>query len=212
MFITLEGVEGCGKTTQLDLLAKHLKGLGHKVQITREPGGTPIGERIRAILLDSAHSEMEPVTELLLYAAARHQHVSEVILKALKSDIIVLCDRYADATTAYQGAARNIDDKVLNEIHRIATGGLMPHLTILLDCPAQVGLKRALARNAKEKVEGRADRFEREKMAFHERVREGYLAIARAEPERVAVIDASQDAQTTHRRVAEVVKKRLKLA
>ena len=212
MFITLEGVEGCGKTTQLDLLAKHLKGLGHKVLLTREPGGTPIGERIRAILLDSAHSEMEPITELLLYAAARHQHVSEVILEALKSGTIVLCDRYADATTAYQGAARNIDDKVLNEIHRIATGGLMPHLTILLDCPAQVGLGRAIARNAKEKMEGRADRFEREKMAFHERVREGYLAIARAEPGRVAVIDATQDAQTTHRRVIGVVEKKLKLA
>ena len=211
-FITFEGVEGCGKSTQLELLAQHLKGSGRQVLTTREPGGTPIGERIRSILLDSAHSEMKPITELLLYAAARHQHVSEVIQKALESGAIVLCDRYADATTAYQGAARKVDPAVLNELHQIATGGLEPHLTILLDCPANVGLGRARARNAKEDIEGTADRFEREELAFHERVREGYLAIARAWPQRVTVIDATSDAQTTHRRIAQVVEKKLKSA
>lgn len=211
IFITFEGVEGCGKSTQLELLAQHLKKSGRQVITTREPGGTPIGEKIRAILLDATHSEMKPITEILLYAAARHQHVSEVIQKALTSGAIVLCDRYADATTAYQGAARNIDPAVLNELHQIATGGLGPHLTILLDCPAEAGLRRAQARNAKEDIEGRADRFEREELAFHERVREGYLAIARAEPGRVVVIDVTSDAQTTHRRIVEVVEKKLNL-
>jgi dTMP kinase len=211
IFITFEGIEGCGKTTQLELLARHLKKSGREVITTREPGGTPIGERIRSILLDAKHQEMEPITELLLYAAARHQHISEVIQRALESGAVVICDRYADATTAYQGAARNVEPAVLKELHQIATGGLMPHLTILLDCPAQAGLGRARARNAKEDVEGKADRFEREELAFHERVREGYLAIARAEPGRVAVIDASSDAQTTHRRIVEIVEKRLNL-
>ncbi|MFH0799318.1 MAG: dTMP kinase [Pseudomonadota bacterium] len=206
-FITFEGVEGCGKTTQIRLLADCLKRKGQEVVLTREPGGTAIGDRIRAILLDAAHDGMAPVAELLLYAAARNQHVTEVIGPALEDGKIVLCDRYADATTAYQGAARRIDPEVIRQIHSIATGGLDPHLTILLDCAAEAGLARAHARNSKDAVAQSEDRFEREEMEFHKRVREGYLAIALAEPKRVVVIDAARDAETIHQEILKAVEK-----
>lgn len=201
IFITFEGVEGSGKTTQIKLLAEDFKKLGREVVLTREPGGTPISEKIRNILLDTAHGEMSPVTEMLLYAASRNQHISEVIAPALQAGKVVLCDRYADATTAYQGAARKIDSEVISAAHEIATGGLMPAITILLDCPEDMGLKRARDRNAG------VDRLEREKLDFHKRVRDGYLAIAKREPERVIVIDGTQDVETIHKQVLLAIKK-----
>jgi len=209
-FITFEGIEGCGKSTQIKLLWERLAGNGLDTLLTREPGGTRIGERIRAVLLDASHQGMTPVTELLLYAAARHQHVEEVIEPALKAGKVVLCDRYADATTAYQGAARRVDPELIKAVHKIATGGLTPHLTILLDLPAKEGLRRAIERNTREGTEPGHDRFEREGLAFHERVRQGYLSIARAEPERVIVIDAMGTKEELHEKIYALVTKHLK--
>lgn len=210
-FITFEGIEGCGKTTQIRLLAERLKEQGRELLLTREPGGTEIGERIRSVLLDSAHRDMSPVTELLLYGAARNQHVREVIRPALERGAVVLCDRYADATTAYQGAARRIDARTIDEVHRVATEGLWPALTLLLDMPAPVGLARAQDRNLFENLTGREDRFEREELAFHERVREGYLAIARREPGRVVVIDADRSIGEIQAEIASVVERAIEV-
>ncbi|MBT3182265.1 MAG: dTMP kinase [Deltaproteobacteria bacterium] len=201
MFITFEGIEGCGKTTQIHLLNKHLCDSGHSTLLTREPGGTPIGERIRSILLDSKNDNMSPRTELLLYTAGRNQHIVEKIQPALDEGKIVLCDRYADATTAYQGAARKIDSSIIEEIHKVATGGLMPVFTFLLDCPAEVGLGRARARNETDSTAGTLDRFEQEKMDFHERVRQGYLNIAKREPERMIIIDATLNPDAMHEKI-----------
>lgn len=210
VFITFEGIEGCGKTTQIKFLEAYLKQKGCDAQITREPGGTPIGDRIRAILLDSAAGEMTPITELLLYAASRNQHIAEVIKPALDSGKVVLCDRYADATTAYQGAARRIDPQIISELHAIATGGLMPCLTILLDLPAEAGLSRACSRNEKVGAAESEGRFEKEEIEFHKRVRDGYLKIAKAEPERVKVVDATQSVETVHREIVSKTEEFLK--
>jgi len=205
-FITFEGIEGCGKTTQIKLLASALKEEGRDIVLTREPGGTTIGERIRSVLLDAAHRQMAPVAELLLYAAARNQHVEEVLLPSLRAGKTVLCDRYADATTAYQGAARNIDPEVLKGVHEVATEGLWPGFTVLLDLPAAEGLLRARDRNMRDAEASSEDRFERESLDFHERVRAGYLAIAKAEPSRFAVIDASGSVEEVQGRILSAVK------
>ncbi len=182
LFITFEGVEGCGKSTQLTLLQEYLEGEGHRVITTREPGGTPIAESIREILLDPANTAMGSTTELLLYEAARAQHVHEKIAPALAEGTIVLCDRFADSTTAYQGAGRGIGREVLHDLHHMATGGVWPDLTLLIDLDVTIGLERARHR-------GRKDRLEREAIEFHQRVRDGFLALAAAEPERITIID-----------------------
>lgn len=197
-FITFEGVEGCGKTTQIKMLRALLEKKGFEVVLTREPGGTSISDQIRATLLDAKNAGMDPIAELLLYEASRAQHIAELIRPALASGKIVLCDRYADATTAYQGAARNIPAATIDTLHGIATGGLWPELTILLDCAPEVGLSRANARNKSCAQSASEDRFEREAFDFHRRVRAGYLAIAEREPGRVAVIDAAQGVDEMH--------------
>ncbi len=184
LFITFEGVEGCGKSTQIARLRDHLESRGLPVVVTREPGGAAISEAIRAILLDPAHTEMAPMTELLLYAAARAQHVAERIRPALDNGEIVLCDRFADSTTAYQGAARHLDGSFLRTLHEAATGGLWPDLTILIDVPVEIGLERAARAR-------RSDRIEQESLAFHERVRQGFLDLAAREPERVRIVDGT---------------------
>lgn len=184
-FITLEGVEGSGKTTQMALLHDRLEADGHRVLLTREPGGTPIAEAIRGILLDPANIALSPVAELLLYEAARAQHVAERIRPALEEGRIVICDRFADSTTAYQGAGRVLPRDAVRELHRLATGALWPDLTIVLDLPVEEGLKRAGAAHTR-------DRIEREPVEFHERVRREFLRIAESEPRRVKVIDAAQ--------------------
>lgn len=187
-FITFEGIEGCGKTTQLQRLANFLTAAGHSVLVTREPGGCAIADALRAVLLDSANQAMAPTAELLLYAAARAQHVAEIIRPALAAGRIVLCDRFSDATLAYQGYGRGLDRELILELNRVATGGLAPDVTVLLDFPAEDGLARARRRNAGS---GGPDegRFEAESLAFHHRVRQGYLALAATDP-RFLVVDA----------------------
>lgn len=187
-FITFEGVEGCGKSTQLGLLAEHLRTRGWNVEVLREPGGVPIAEAIREILLDPANKAICTTSELLLYAASRAQLVHERILPALENGKAVLCDRFADSTTAYQGAGRGIDAAQIEQIHELANGGLWPDRTFLLDLPVEAGLERARHR-------GRADRIEQESLLFHQRVREAYIELARCHPERFIVLDATQSVE-----------------
>jgi dTMP kinase len=203
-FITLEGIEGSGKSTQLILLANHLKAMGKQVVLTREPGGTAIGDQLRKILLDPAHTALDPTAELLLYAASRAQHLSEVILPALAAGSIVLCDRFSDATVAYQGYGRGLDIELIRALDRIVCKGMRPDRTILFDIDAPAGLARAHGRNASRGLETEA-RFENEEMAFHERVRQGYLALARQEADRILTVDASPVPEEIHLKVRALV-------
>jgi dTMP kinase len=192
MFITLEGIEGSGKTTQLRHIAAFLESKGRRCVITREPGGTRIGEKIRSILLDPKSIGISPHAELLLYVADRVQHVRELIEPALASGSTVLCDRFSDATLVYQGAARGLDPDLIRRLHALVLGPLTPHLTLLLDLPPEIGLARAWKEIDTGTRDGRETRFEQEALAFHGKVREGYLLLARSEPERFRVIDARQ--------------------
>ncbi len=201
-FITFEGIDGCGKSTQLRMLASELRLRGREVVATREPGGTSLGIRLREALLD-ADEQIDPLAELLLYAADRAQHVRALICPALDAGHIVLSDRYADATIAYQGAGRGFPAHIINEVVTLATGGLWPHLTFVFDLPVEEGRARA-ARRA-ERTRGNPDRLDTEDVEFHGRVRDAYLQIAANEPERVRVIDASGSVQETHASVMNVV-------
>jgi dTMP kinase len=204
LFITFEGVEGSGKSTQIKRLKKYLSQKGIPCKVTREPGGCPIGEKVRKILLDPDHREMVPMSELLLYEAARSQHVKEVIEPFLKKGGIVLCDRFSDATLAYQGYGRKIDLKWIESLNYLSSQGIKPDVTFLLDCPSDVGLKRALQRNRTLKQENE-ERFEKEKIQFHRRVRRGYLAIAKKEPQRVKVIDTRQGEDKVFEKIRQIV-------
>ena len=189
LFITLEGVEGSGKTTQAAVLADALRKDGRTVTVTHEPGGTRAGEAIRKIFLDPEVS-LDVASELLLVLADRVQHVRERLRPGVESGEIVISDRYSDSTVAYQGYGRGFDLVLLGQLNRLATADLVPDLTIVLDCAADTGLART-----RERVKGKAhrfDRFESERMEFHRRVREGFLAIAKAEPDRVRVIDSER--------------------
>ncbi|MBT1070401.1 dTMP kinase [Pelotalea chapellei] len=188
-FITFEGIEGCGKTTQIRLLAECLRSRGYRVVTTREPGGCPIADKIRSILLDAENSAMSPLAELMLYSAARAQHVSEVILPALEAGCIVLCDRFTDATIAYQSAGRGIERSTIETLNTLACSSITPELTVLLDCDVQTGLGRARARI--EAAHGpREERFELESLEFHQRVRDSYLDLASRQPHRFLKICA----------------------
>ncbi len=208
LFITFEGVEGSGKTTQIRRLARYLRKRGIPCAVTREPGGTPIGEKIRKILLDPDNRALTPLSELFLYEAARAQHVSEVIKPGLKKDKVVLCDRFSDASVAYQGNGRGIDPKRIGLMNQVASGRIRPDLTFLFDCPPDMGLKRALQRNRvlKQEKEGR---FEKEKIQFHNRVRKGYLAIARREPGRVKMIDTRLAEDQVFEKIRQVIDKEI---
>jgi dTMP kinase len=187
-FITLEGVEGSGKTTQTALVGEALRNTGHRVMVTREPGGTRAGEAIRAIFLDPAVS-LHAAAELLLVLADRAQHVREKLKPAIAAGEIVLSDRYSDSTTAYQGYGRGLDLKLLDELNRLASDGTHPDLTIVLDLAVETGLERT-----RERVRGDVrgpDRFEGEQVEFHRRVREGFQTIAREQPGRVKILDAT---------------------
>jgi dTMP kinase len=192
----------------LKLLARRLEESGNKVTVTREPGGCPIADQIRNILLDAGNTAITPLTELLLYAAARAQHVSEVVVPALAAGDIVLCDRYTDATIAYQGYGRKLELAVISQLNHLATAGTRPDLTVLLDCPADIGLKRAFARiNSAQGA--REERFELESLRFHQEVRNGYLQLARQEPQRFVVIDGTASIGETAAAIADAVLARL---
>ncbi len=190
MFITFEGIEGSGKSTQIVLLANYLAAHAKAVTLTREPGGTDIGDQVRKILLDPANKALDPKAELLLYAAARAQHLEELIRPELEDGKVVLCDRFSDATIAYQGYGRGLDVEMIRVLDKIVTAGLRPDLTVLLDIDAAAGLARARGRNSSRGLDAEA-RFENEDLAFHRRVREGYLALAKQEPGRFRIVDAS---------------------
>ena len=200
-FITFEGIDGSGKSTQLRLLAEFLKQTGCEVLLTREPGGTPVGNRLRAALLD-AQEEVDPLTELLVFAADRAQHVRRVLRPALESGRVVFSDRYADATAAYQGAGRGFSPELIAEIIELATEGLKPDLTLLFDLPVADSIART-RRRANGKQQG--DRLDGEAAEFHERVRDAYLKFAQTEPERIKIVETNQHAEVTHERVKEIV-------
>jgi dTMP kinase len=191
MFITLEGIEGSGKTTQIARLAGFLQDSGIECVTTRQPGGTRVGENLRSILLDPANRTLDPTAELLLYLADRAQHIHELISPCLKSGKTVVCDRYYDATLVYQGFARGLSIELIRNLHRLLFDDLMPDITLLLDLPPRLGLDRAWEQLNAGQRSGRESRFEAEKIAFHEKVRAGYLELARLEPDRIRVIDAA---------------------
>lgn len=191
MFVTVEGVEGAGKSTLLNLLAREMENRSIAFLRTREPGGCGLGEKLRSLLLDTS-SMMDKQAELFLFLADRAQHVAEVIRPALNRGEWVLCDRYADSTIAYQGYGRGMDIAMLQLFNEHAAGGLWPEKTLLLDLPVEVGLARALSRNGREGLTQKEGRFEAEALAFHQRIREGFLDRARQWPERFVVLDAGR--------------------
>ncbi len=203
VFLTFEGIEGSGKTTQLRRLAAHLEGKGVPHLVTREPGGTPLADEIRSLLLTPREETVFPETELLLYEAARAQHVRGVILPALHAGKAVLCDRFYDATTAYQGYARGLNAATVVIANDIAAGELVPDLTLLFDLPPETGFARIAERG------GTIDRMERESLAFHRKVREGYLHLVKSFGGRIVRIDASLPEEEVFRLVFETVKERL---
>ncbi|MEG2172324.1 MAG: dTMP kinase [Desulfovibrionaceae bacterium] len=194
MFITLEGIEGSGKSTAQRMLAEHLEDKGYFVVTTREPGGSALGRKLRAMLLDSRTTQLRNRAELFLFLADRAQHVSEVIRPALDEGHLVLCDRYADSTISYQGYGRGMDIDQLVQVNDLAISGLWPQLTLLFDISPQVGLERAGRRNHEDGTIISEGRFDSESLAFHTRVRAGYLERAAAEPDRFAIIDAARPA------------------
>jgi dTMP kinase len=210
LFITFEGIEGSGKTTQIQLLRNYLERRGYRCETTREPGGCRIGDKIRDILMDVSNENLAPLSELHLIMADRAQHVMEVIEPTLGDQRVLLCDRFLDATVAYQGFARGMDLDLIEKLNHTVTKGLKPDLTILLDCPVEVGLQRARGRMATETVPWKEDRFEGERGDFHQRVRDGYLAIAKAEPNRIKVVDGSRNEHTVEREIQQLVDPLLK--
>jgi dTMP kinase len=206
-FITLEGGEGGGKSTQAELLSRALTAQGHAVLTSREPGGTELGKKIREILLSQTPHGLVPVAELLLYAADRAQHVREIIAPALAENKIVVCDRFQDSTTVYQGVARGLNKKWIEQLAEIANGGLKPDLTFLLDLDPEVGLKRSHQRlKAENSME---DRFEKETLEFHRKVRQGFLDLAKQESNRFVIIQADRTPMEVHEEILKVVKKKL---
>jgi dTMP kinase len=215
-FITFEGLDGTGKSTQQRKLAGALRASGYKVVETREPGGTLTGEKIRKVLLDSSTAGLSPLAEMALMFASRAQHIAEVIEPALAHGTVVLCDRFTDSTEAYQGSGRKLGSGSVLELHRVLCGDLQPDLTILLDSDAAASVNRARRRNkrtskAASRGHGDENRFEQETRAFFERVREGYLGIAKREHARVVLVDARGTPGQTHRRIMELVSRKLKL-
>ena len=209
LFITFEGVEGSGKTTQIQRLKRYLTKKSIPCKVTREPGGCPIGEKVRKILLNPDHRAMTSLSELLLYEASRAQHVKEVIEPLLRKGVVVLCDRFSDATVAYQGYGRGIDVSVVENLNRFASQGIKPDVTFLLDCPTDLGLKRARKRNWTLNKE-REGRFEKEKIQFHHRVRKGYLFIAKNQPDRLKRIDTREGEDKVFEKIRKIVDELIK--
>jgi dTMP kinase len=219
-FITFEGLDGTGKSTQMRKLAAKLRAVGHTVIETREPGGTETGERIRRLLLDSSTEALSPMAEMALMFGSRAQHIAEVIQPAIERGHIVLCDRFTDSTEAYQGGGRKLGSEAVLKLHRVLCGDLRPDLTILLESEMGRSLGRARRRNRLSAEKAKKDaskhldenRFEQQNRSFFSRVKDGYAAIAKREPQRVVAVDASGTPGETHRKIVEVVCKKLKLA
>jgi len=208
--ISFEGGDGSGKSTQLGLLAEYLFSQGRACVCTREPGATNLGKVIRKALLEVGEDQISSRTEIFLYLADRAQHVQEIVQPALAGGKIVLCDRFTDSTLAYQGYGRGADLGGLRRMNLIASGGIVPDLTLLLDCPVELGLSRTARRiEAQSTAHGREDRFEREEIEFHERVRRGFQELARAEPDRIHVLDASGAIEGLHEQIKEIVERQL---
>lgn len=205
MFITLEGGEGSGKSTAIKTIVPRLEALGYKVVLTREPGGTPISEEIRNVILDKKNTAMDPMTEALLYAASRRQHVVEKIIPALKEGKIVLCDRYIDSSLAYQGGARGLGIDKVYAINQYATEGLLPDITIFFNLEPEKGLER-IECNANREV----NRLDVEKLSFHEKVYSSFQELIKRFPDRIVQIDASKDPSTVAEEAYEAISQRLK--
>lgn len=202
MLITFEGIEGSGKSTQVKLLYEHLKDKGYSVIKTREPGGTPLGEALRKVTLEKGLT-VSPLSELLLFMTMRAQHVEQVIMPALQERTVVLCDRFVDATYAYQGYGRGIDLGIIETLNRLVTKGVRPHLTVLLDCTAAIGLKRKARDTA-------LDRFEKEALSFHRKIRNAYVKLAQEDPKRFFVVDGKTDVVGAQTIIREKVESLLK--
>ncbi len=211
MFISICGVEGSGKTTQLKFIARFLESFGKKFVITREPGGTPIGMKIRRILLDPENLDMTAKAELFLYAADRIQHIEQLILPALHEGKIVITDRFADSTTVYQGYARGIDLELVEKINDLVLDGLKPDLTILLDIAPVIGLSRVQNQLKFGQRSESESRFEHEKLEFHEKIRQGFLMLARKEPNRFRIVDAEQQQDKVTQNILQILKTALNL-
>ncbi|HKS09002.1 MAG TPA: dTMP kinase [Pyrinomonadaceae bacterium] len=204
-FITFEGIDGSGKSTQLKLLNSFLRARGCEAVVTREPGGTALGLRLREALLD-ALEEVDPLTELLVFAADRAQHVRRKLIPALETGAVVISDRYADATVAYQGAGRGFSPELISQIVQLATGGLKPELTLLFDVSIDESTSRTTRRSSgKNSARGARDRLDIETSEFHARVRDAYLSLAAAEPQRIKVIDTSGPVERTHEHVKQII-------
>ncbi len=204
MLITFEGIEGSGKTTQMDLAQKELTRNGYQVFCAREPGGTPIGERVRSVFLSVESADMAPVAELMLMEACRAQLVKERILPEMEKGSVVLCDRFTDATLAYQGFGRGLDQQLIHTLNRIATHGIEPDLTFLLDCPVEMGFRRIHDRYRNEEQQrgpGGPDRLEEEGVVFHEKVRNGYRVLAGEHRGRIRLVDVTGGIETVHQRI-----------
>lgn len=208
VFLSFEGMDGSGKGTQITLLQAFLEESGISTVVNREPGGTQIGQQIRAILLDAANSHLLPTAELLLYFASRAQAVEEVILPALAEGKVVISDRFTDSTLVYQGVARDLGADIVWQLDRIACRGVQPSLTILLDIQAETSVQRTSARNAA--TQSNETRFDEESLGFHARIREGYLRLAQEHPERIVVVDGEQAPEAVAATIREMVLRRLR--
>ena len=202
MFITFEGIDGCGKSTQISRLERSLRRKGLSILLTREPGGTDIGKAIRDILLHVENTHLAPLAELFLYAADRAQHVQEIIKPALAAGTWVICDRYYDATTVYQGVVLEHYNDLIDTLNREASAGLKPDITFLLDCPAEIGLERIAKRAKKDR---KTDRFERKTLDFHLKIRYGYLTLANKHRDRFRIIDSTLSEDRVAAKIREII-------
>ena len=208
MFITFEGIEGTGKTTQIQNVKKYFESMDKEVFLTLEPGGSRVGQKLRKMLLHVDNKDLTPVTELFLYLADRAQHVAQVIRPELEAGKVVLCDRFADSTIVYQGYGRGLDTTILQQLNDVAVDGLWPDLTVILDIDPEVGLKRATERNLEDGKAMEEGRFEAEHMSFHKRIREGYLTWAAINRDRIRVADASSTPDDVFERIKTIINAR----
>ncbi len=209
MFITFEGIEGTGKTTQITRVKEYFEAQGREVFLTLEPGGSRVGRELRKMLLHVDNKDLTPITELLLYLADRAQHIAQVIRPELEAGKVVLCDRFADSTVVYQGYGRGLDTKVLQQLNEVAVDGLWPDLTIVLDIDPEIGLKRATLRNLEEGKAKEEGRFEAEHISFHNRIREGYLTWAALNRDRIKVANAGATPDEVFDRIKSIIENHL---